>query len=598
VSLTVVGRLERAARAHAARPAFAVRDAGGWRTTSWEGYRELVFRAAAGLARLGVGAGDGVAIHAANRPEWAIADLAAIAAGAVPAGLFVTASAEQCAFVLEHAGARVVVVDTAEALAKLLPLAPRLPRLERFVVLDGAEESPRVLSWTALLELGERAGEAGRRELRARLAEVHDEQVATLIYTSGTTGAPKGVELTHASLRFIAEFGARLAHRRGAEERQLSYLPLAHVAEQMLTVQLPLESGSCVHYVPAIERMPEALREVRPTHLFGVPRVWEKLGAAVEQALEGAPAATRALVGWARRRALDAARALSAGGRPSWSSRLADRLVLAKIRERIGLDRAAICGTAAAPIGLATLERFFSLGVPLYEVYGLSETTAILTASSPERFRIGSVGRAVPGVEVRIAEDGEILGRGPNRMRGYRNDPEATRAAIDADGWFHTGDVGELDADGFLRITGRKKELIVTSVGKKIAPSPIENRLREIDGVGHAVVVGDRRNYVAALLTLDAARLPPLAARLGSPARTPAEGARCPRVRAFLEAEVERVNAGLARYESVRRFAVLEGELSVTGGELTPSLKVRRKVVVERWADRIEALYAEEAGPG
>jgi long-subunit acyl-CoA synthetase (AMP-forming) len=589
---TVLERLERTARLHGGRPAFAERGERGWTTTSWGEYRDLVFRAAAGLVRLGVGPGDGVAIHSANRPEWAIAELAAIAAGAVPAGLFVTSAPEQCAWVIAHADARVVVVDGPEALAKLEPLRPELPRLERFVVLDGVEDAPGVVSWRRLLETGREAGEG---EVRARIAALRPDDVATLIYTSGTTGAPKGVELTHANLRFISEFAARLAHRLGHEERQISYLPLAHVAEQILTVQLPLESGSCVHWVRAVERMPEALREVRPTHLFGVPRVWEKLGAAVESALAEAPPLRRRLAAWARGRGLAAAHAREAGRAPAWSSRLADRLVLSKIRARLGLDRVGMCGTAAAPIGLRTLELFFSLGIPVYEVYGLSEATAVLTYSAPEAFRIGAVGRPVPGVELRIAEDGEILGRGPNVMRGYRGDPEATRAAIDAEGWLHSGDVGELDADGFLRITDRKKELLVTSVGKKIAPAPIESRLREIAGVGHAVVVGEQRHYVGALLTLDPAQVPGLAARLGSAARTLAEAARCPLVRAFLAREVERVNAALARFESVRRFEVLGVEFTIQSGELTPTMKLKRRVVYEKFADRIDALYAAEA---
>jgi len=585
---TVIERLERTARAHGGRPAFAERGETGWTTTSWAGYRDLVFRAAAGLARLGVERGEGVAIHSANRPEWAVADLAAIAAGAIPTGVFVTNSPEQCAYVIGHAGARVVVVDTEETLAKLAPLRAELPRLETFVVFDGVAEAPGIVSWRRLLELG---AEAGESEVRARLARTRPEEVATLIYTSGTTGTPKGVELTHANLRFMSEFGAKLAHRLGHEERQMSYLPLAHIAEQMLTLQIPLESGSCVHYVRAFERLPEALREVRPTHLFGVPRVWEKLGAAVEKALAEAPPLRRRLAAWARRRGLAAGRARERGRAPSPSSRLADRLVLAKIRARLGLDRAAFCASAAAPISLGTLELFFSLGLPVYEVYGLSETTGVITASWPESFRIGCVGRVLDGVEMKIAADGEILGRGPNIFRGYRNDPEATRAAIDDEGWFRTGDIGAVDAEGFLRITDRKKELLVTSGGKKIAPAPIENRLREILGVGHAVVVGEQRNYVGALLTLDSAELPTLAERLGSAARSVAEGARCPLVRAFLQREIERVNAALARFESVRRFAVLGDEFSIGSGELTPTLKLRRRVVCEKFADRIDELY-------
>ena len=258
---------------------------------------------------------------------------------------------------------------------------------------------------------------------------------------------------------------------------------------------------------------------------------------------------------------------------------------------KLGLHRVRHAASAAAPISLGTLEFFLSLGVPIFEIYGLSETSGPGTISTPGRFRTGSVGPTMPGVEIRLADDGEILMRGPNIFRGYRKDPEATAATLDADGWFHTGDIGELSADGFLRITDRKKELLVTSGGKKIAPAPIESRLREIEGVAHAVLVGEQRNFVAALLTLDPTALPTLAGRLGSPARTLAAAACCPLVRSFLEREIERVNTALARFETVRKFAVLSTEFSVDGGELTPTLKLKRKVVRQKFAARIEEIY-------
>ena len=266
--------------------------------------------------------------------------------------------------------------------------------------------------------------------------------------------------------------------------------------------------------------------------------------------------------------------------------------MLGKVRARLGLHRVRHAASAAAPISLGTLEFFLSLGVPIFEIYGLSETSGPGTISTPGRFRTGSVGPAMPGVEIRLAGDGEIQMRGPNIFRGYRKDPEATAAAIDADGWFHTGDIGELSEDGFLRITDRKKELLVTSGGKKIAPAPIENRLREIEGVAHAVLLGEQRNYVAALLTLDPTALPTLAERLGSPARSVVDGARCPLLRAFLGREIERVNGDLARFESVRRFEVLPTEFTVDGGELTPTLKLKRKVVRQKFAARIEEIYS------
>lgn len=594
---TVMAALERAAQEFAERPAFAVRTENGWETTSWQGYRDLVLQAAAGFIELGVVPGTGLAIHSANRPEWAVADLAAIAAGAIPTGIFVTNTPEQCAYVLDHTEASIAVADGPEACAKLIAARGGAPRLTTIVLFDlgGLEEGaatadrPAIVSWQRLLELGRAAGGARVAE---RIAAQRPDDVATLIYTSGTTGAPKGVELTQRNLVWTAWCGThRIIHLR-SDDRQLSYLPLAHIAEQMLTLHLPLQHGGSTYFVSALERVPEALREVRPTVFFAVPRVWEKLQAAVEKAIAEAPPLRRRILDWARRRALAAGYAAQRGERVGIGAMLADRLVLGKVRAKLGLHRVRHAASAAAPISLGTLEFFLSLGIPIFEIYGLSETSGPGTISTPGHFRTGSVGPIMAGVELRLAEDGEVLMRGPNIFRGYRKDPEATAAAIDAEGWFHTGDIGELDSDGYLRITDRKKELLVTSGGKKIAPAPIENRLREIQGVAHAVLLGEQRNFVAALLTLDPAALPTLTQRLGSPAKTIADAACCPLVRSFLEREIERVNQALARFETVRKFAVLPTEFSVDGGELTPTLKLKRKWVRQKFAGRIDEIYA------
>ena len=585
----MIEALESAARRRPTRPAFAAREESGWKETSWSAYRDLVMRAAAGFVKLGVVPGTGVAIHSANRPEWAIADLAAIAAGAIPPGIFVTNTPEQAAYVLAHTEATLAVADTPEAAWKLHAARSAAPQLETIVLFEGECEVPGIVSWKRLLELG---AEAGEGVLRARLEAQRPEDVATLIYTSGTTGTPKGVELTHKNLVWTGSTGARDVLDLRSEDRQLSYLPLAHIAEQMLTIHLPLHHGGATYYVPSLERLPEALREVRPTIFFGVPRVWEKFQAGLERAVSEAPPHRRALLAWARRTKLAAERARQRGEPGGLAAALADRLVLRKVRAKLGLDRVRHAASAAAPISLGTLEHFFSLGIPIYEIYGLSETSGPGTISVPSKFRIGSVGPIMAGVEMRTGEDGEILMRGPNVFRGYRRDPEATAAVLDADGWFATGDVGEIDADGFLRITDRKKELLVTSGGKKLAPAPIESRLREIPGVAHAFVVGERRNFVAALLTLDPTALPTLAKRAGSAADDVAGAALCPKVRDFVGREVERINGALARFESVRRFAILSAEFSVAGGELTPTMKLKRRVIAEKYAPDVDALYA------
>ncbi len=601
---TVVAQIERAAAEFGDRPALGHRNESGWETISWLAYRDAIFRAAAGFVRLGVVPGTGLAILSANRPEWAIADLAAIVSGAIPTGIFVTNTPEQCAYVLDHTEATIAVADNAAAFEKLLAVRGGAPRLKTIVLFElgdlqeaeATAERPAIVSWQRLLETGAEAGTdsdaATMSVLAERVAAQREDDVATLIYTSGTTGSPKGVELTHRNLVWTAWCSAHQTIQIGADDRQLSYLPMAHIAEQMLTLHLPLQHGGCTYFVGALERVPEALREIRPTIFFAVPRVWEKLQTAVEKAIAEAPPFRRRMLGWARRKALAAGYAAQRGGPVGLAAALADRLVLGKVRAKLGLHRVRHAASAAAPISLGTLEFFLSLGVPIFEIYGLSETSGPGTISTPGRFRTGSVGPAMPGLELRLAEDGEILMRGPNIFRGYRKDPEATAAALDAEAWFHSGDIGELSADGFLRITDRKKELLITSGGKKIAPAPIEGRLREIEGVAHAVLVGEQRNFVAALLTLDPATLPTLAGRLGSPATTLAAAARCPLLRAFLGREIERVNGGLARFETVRKFEVLPTEFTVDGGELTPTLKLKRKLVRQKFADRIEEIYS------
>ncbi len=595
VSSTVIEALEAMAGAHPARPALAAPLNGRWIETSWSDYRDLVFRAAAGFVRLGVPPATGVAILSANRPEWAIADLAAIAAGAIPAGIFVTNSVEQCAYLLDHTDSRIAVADRPETAAKLdaaralsAAAAGGRSQLETIVLLEGESEVKGVVSWRRLLELGAESGEAAVRE---RLAAQKPDDVATLIYTSGTTGAPKGVELTHRNLVWTAATGALDVLALSGNDRQLSYLPLAHIAEQMLSIHLPLHHGGATFFVPAMEGVPDALRELRPTLFFAVPRVWEKLQSAVEKAMGDAPFLRRSLLAWARRRGSEAGHARERGAPVTIAARIADRLVLSRVRAKLGLDRVHHAASAAAPISRGTLEFFLSIGIPIYEIYGLSETSGPGTISVPAKFRIGTVGAAMTGVEIRLADDGEILMRGPNIFRGYRRDHEATAAVLGADGWFATGDIGETDADGFLRITDRKKELIITSGGKKVAPAPIESRLREISGVAHAFVVGERRNYVAALLTLDATALPTLASRAGSAARTLSDAAGCSRIRALFEREVESINARLARFESVRRFTLLATEFSVDGGELTPTLKLKRRAIVAKHAREVEGLY-------
>ncbi len=580
--------LDATALRHAERPALRRLRAGGWETTSWREYRAAVQSAARGLVALGVEPGAGVVILGANRPEWFVADLAAIAAGALPAGIYTTLTAEQAHYIADHAEAAVAVVENRELLERSGLARERPPRLRAVVLMEGEGDGGFVLGWRELLERGA-AVDGG--ELERRIARQRPQDVCTLIYTSGTTGPPKAVMLSHRNLTWTA---GRLATEvaLGPEDRVVSYLPLSHIAEQIVSLHAPMQTGGSAWFCPLIESLGETLRAARPTFFLGVPRVWEKMQAAMQAAGAANPGWKRKLAAWARGVGLRAARAREEGRALPWNFALADLLVFSKVRQKLGFDRIRMSTVSAAPIARETLEFFFSLGLPVYEVYGMSECTGPATLSLPGRFRIGWAGGAMAGTEIAVAPDGEVLMRGPHVFLGYFKQPEATAETLDAQGWLHSGDVGEIDERGFLRITDRMKELIITAGGKNIAPQHLEGRLKQIAAVSQAVTIGDRRPYVVALLALDPQRLAAEARRAGSPAKTVAEAATCAAFHAHLEREVEIVNQGLARYESIKRFAILPRELSVDAGELTPTMKLKRRVIAERYREEIEGLYA------
>ena len=601
---TMLEVLHRRVEELGSRPAFRVRRADRWEPISFRGYGALVRRFAKGLLALELPRGAAVGILGENRPEWVIAALGAMAAGLVPAGLPANGTPALWAEILANAGAAAVVVESPALLARLAPLRERLPALRLSVGMDGGEAlPPGALDFAELLARGDGLPDERYRDSAAAL---RPDDLATLVYTSGTTGKPRGVRLTHRNLVFTAD---RLTASLGvaAEERLLSYLPLSHVAEQLVTVHLALWNGIEVCFSRGIDRLRDDLREVRPTLFFGVPRVWEKLRAGILAARdEGA----EGLRGLARRRLFD--RALAVGGR-AWRLRqdglplpaalaipeaALGRLVGGRVREGLGFDRLRAGFTAAAPIGFEVLDFFWSLGIPVLEVYGQSEGSGPTAVNTPAAYRVGTAGRPLPGVELRIATDGELLVRGGNVFAGYQGDAAATAEALDPEGWLHTGDVGTLDPDGFLRITDRKKQLLVTSTGKKVAPAPLEAILTAIAPVGHAVVVGEGRPYLAALLVLDGALAEAWAGARGIPYHGIAGLAGDPRLRAHLEQELEaRVNARVARHEAIRRFAVLPSEFSAgDDGELTATRKLRRHVIARKWAEEIEALYPEGGG--
>jgi long-subunit acyl-CoA synthetase (AMP-forming) len=585
---TVSQVLDETASRHGDRPALRAKRGGAWRTTTWRAYREQALRVGRALVALGVRPGEGVAILGYNAPEWVLADVGAILAGAWPAGIYTTSSAEQCRYIIGHCDAQVVFTDTAEQARKILAIRPELPALRTIVQWTGEPASGDVLAWDALVARGD-PGLQG--QLDARIAAQKPDDVCTLIYTSGTTGNPKSVMITHANCTWVSDVVTRV-NQFSPDDSGVSYLPLSHVAEQVLTVHGPMSSGASVAFAESLETVAATLADVRPTAFFGVPRVWEKIQARMSAAGASAPPLRKRLVAWARREGLRGGYAEQRGLRRPALYGVADRVVFSKVRERLGFDRARFLGSGAAPISPDTLEYFLSLGLRILEVYGMSECTGPAAVSTAERYRTGKAGWVLPGTQIRIAEDGEILIRGPHVFKGYLKDPEATAAAIDAEGWLHSGDIGELDADGFLSITDRKKELIITAGGENISPQLVEGHLVAIPVVAQAVVIGDRQRYLAALLTLDREKVAAEASAAGSPAREPAEAASCAAFRAHLQKQIDAVNERLARVQTIKRFEILEEELTIEGGELTPTMKLKRRVIHAKYKARIEKLFA------
>ena len=583
----VLDAFERTARARADAPALKHKQNGHWQTITWRDYREQVRLAARALIALGVRPGQHVTIIGYNCPEWFIADVGAIAAGAIPAGIYTTSTADQCRYVAEHCEARVAFVENDEQLAKFRAVRDALPNLRAVVVMHGTPDGDDAMSWRKFLALGQTILDS---DLEARLAAQHPDDVCTLIYTSGTTGVPKAVMLTHENFTWLITTGGRIADVKAGDDL-ISYLPLSHVAEQCFSLYGNVVLGVTVWFAESPDDLGETLRDARPHHFLAVPRVWEKIQAKMEAVGAKSPPLRKKIVAWARGIGLRAGYAQQTGARRPLLFPLANALVFSRVKRTLGLDRAKILITGAAPTSRRTLEFFLSLGLPICEMYGMSECTALTTISTPDRYHTAKAGFVLPGTELRIADDGEICMRGPHIFKGYYKDPVGTSEALDADGWLHSGDIGELDADGFLQITDRKKELIITAGGENIAPAYVEGQLKSIPVVSQAVVVGDRRRYLSVLMTLDSEKVPQVASIAGSPARTSNEAAVCEKFMAYLQREIDSVNQRLARVQTVKRFAILPDELSIDGGELTPTMKIKRKVVAEKYAAVIERLY-------
>jgi long-subunit acyl-CoA synthetase (AMP-forming) len=578
------------------KPALRQKKNGRWQTTTWREYERNVRRAAKAFIALGLQPGKGVSIIGYNSPEWIYADVGAILARGVPAGIYTTNSPAQARYIADHCEAKIAFGDTADQVAKFVVEQERLPHLEVVVQMIGKpaksqEGKLRILSWDEFIAEGEKTTD---EQLKERLDAQKPDDVCTLIYTSGTTGDPKAVMITHTNLTWTTKTVLETLGMTGEGEVTLSYLPLSHIAEQTVSIHGPMVMGSELYFAESLEKLGENLAEVRPTVFLGVPRVWEKIQAKMVAAGAKAKPLQKKIAVWAKKVGLQAGFAEQKKQPKPLLYPVAKKLVFDKVRQRLGLDRARICVTSAAPISRDTLEFFLSLGIPLFEVYGMSECTGPATYSPPDNYRTGKAGICLPKpAELKIAEDGEICMRGPHVFKGYLKDPESTAAALDADGWLHSGDIGTIDKDGFLQITDRKKDLLITAGGENIAPQVLEGELKSIPVVGQAVVLGDRMKYLAALVTLDPERVAKEAEAAGSPARTVEAAAKCPTFRKHLERQIEDVNSRLARVQTIKKFTILAQELSIEGGELTPTMKVKRKVVNEKYKAEIAALYEE-----
>ena len=596
---TVAARLAATAERWGGEPAYSDRDDGGaWQTITWEQTRQQASELAAGLIDLGLEPGDRVALMLPNRVEHVLADFAVMHAGGVPVTFYATLAPDQVRYVAADCGATIAVLDGPAELARWQPVLSELPGVKKVIVRDAAACPPgdQYLTWADLLEQGRERLAAAPGAVADRVAGIDPDDPATVLYTSGTTGNPKGVIITHRNVLYEVATGDVTGFIE-PRTRWVSYLPLAHIAERMFTIYLAVDYAWHVYFCHnATTDLIATLGAVKPTAFFGVPRVWEKIQAGIQALLaaEQDPA-KQAVVDEAMATGRIYVKSCEFGNTTpddlAEEFGRADESVLRPIRSLLGLGDAATVVSAAAPLPPDVAEFFAGLGMKILDVYGMTETSGAFTTNTPDAFRLGTVGRAVPGVEVWIADDGEILTRGPLNTPGYLNLPERTAELIDADGWLHTGDIGSLDPDGFLSVIDRKKELIITSGGENISPAAIENLLVAHPLIGQALSFGDGQPYVVALLTLDGDVAPAWARAHGIEASSLAQLAEEPAVLGAVGEAVATANQHLARVQQVKKWRLLPVEWTAESEELTPTLKLKRRVVHAKYADVIDALY-------
>jgi len=562
-----------------------------WQSISWSEYHQAVQNVAKALIATGHGHGDAVAILSGNRFEWFAALVGAADIGVKPAGVYSTNAPVEVAYVVNHCDAKTIIVEDEAQLKKVTGQLPSMPLLERIVLIEGdSATDAKVISWRDFLAAGKAVSDG---DLNAREHAVTLQDTGALIYTSGTTGNPKGVIISNESVSFTAH---ALGTNLGTSEKDvlLSYLPLAHIAEQLVSVHIAIRKRYQVYICPNALELADYIKEVRPTAFFGVPRVWERFHAVLSARLAEATGTKARILSFATNAGTAVSKVKHAGGQPGpiaqFKYNIAKKLVFNKLRAAMGLDRTHSFLTGAAPTPLPVAEFFSSLGMELLEVYGQTEGTACTAANTMNSLRRGTVGKALPGIELKIAEDGEIIFRGPSCMTGYLKADQDTAETL-IDGWIHTGDLGQLDDEGFLTIVGRKKDIIINSSGKNIAPKAVEGLLTSLDYVGQAVCVGDGQRFLVALLTLDPDRCKAFAEEHGC---SESDVAAHPAMREWLMKAIgDIVNSNLARVEHIRNFHVLAAPFSPESGETTVTFKIKRSVVLENHADQIDAMYEQ-----
>ena len=577
--------------------AMRAKHLGIWRGISWREYGERAKHVGLGLVALGLRPRDVVSIIADNMPEWLYTDLGIMSVAGVPNGIYTTDSAKQVEYIVSDSGTRFVFAENEEQLDKLLEVRARCPALVKIIVYDmeglHAFRDEQVVSFETLLALGERYDREHPGAFDQMVDIAQPDDLAILVYTSGTTGPPKGAMLSHRNILFQLAY-ADFITPLGEGDQQLSFLPLCHVAERTFTVFNPLYTGSTVNFAESIDTVSENIREVAPALFFAVPRIWEKFYSGVALRMRDATWLGRTTYGLALRVGFAIADRRIAGRKPSlWQGlafRVADFLVLDNVKRSLGLHRARGAATGAAPIAPDLIRWYLALGINMIEVYGQTENTGLATAMPPDRTKLGSVGVVRPGTEVRLSPHGEILLKGPHVFMGYYGKPEKTAEAI-VDGWLHTGDVGTIDAEGFVRITDRMKDIIITAGGKNVTPSEIENQLKFSPYISDAVVIGDRRKFLSCLVMIDHETVAQYAQERNVPFSNFASLCRAPEVQELIRGEIERVNKQLARVETVKMFRLIEQLLTPEDEELTPTMKLKRAYVNVKYKDLIDGMY-------